>query len=80
VKIAFEVAAGMSRQEQRAAFVVVHVRVAHRRAVDHQRILEQVLVALTQVLELLEEVRHERDVMLVDLRELRDPVFSLAVM
>ena len=54
-----ELAVGVAEQEQRAAPVVVHVAVAHRRAVDDQRLVEQVPVAVRRVLQLLEEVRQQ---------------------
>ena len=75
----FSCAAGVAGEEQRAALVVVHVRVAHRRAVDDQRVVEQVAVAVRRVLQLLEEVRQQADVVLVDLRELDDAILALAV-
>ena len=36
VQIALQPSAGVAREEQRTAFVIVNVRVAHRRAVDHE--------------------------------------------
>ena len=45
----------------------------------HQRVVEQVAVAVGRVLQLLEEVRHHADVVPVDLREVHDPIFALAV-
>ena len=80
VQIALEVAVGAAGQEQRAALVIVDVRVAHWRAVDDEAPVEQVAVAIRRVLQLLEEIRHQADVVLVDLRELRDAVLAIAVM
>src|SRR5688572_12046032 len=44
MEVAAQRAAGLAGEEQRAALVIVHVRVAHRRAVDHQRVVEQVVL------------------------------------
>ncbi len=44
----------LADEEQRTPLVVVQVRVAHRRAVDDQRVVEQVAVAVRRVLQLLE--------------------------
>ena len=41
VEPALQLATGLAGQEQRTALVVVHVRVAHRRAVHDQRVVEQ---------------------------------------
>ena len=56
VQAALEGAAAVAGEDQRAALVVVHVRVAHRRAVEEHRVLEQVGLAVLGVLQLLQEV------------------------
>src|SRR5207244_9918780 len=53
VHVAFDLSARVARQEQRAALVVVDVRVAHRRSVHDEAVLEQVTVAVARVLQLL---------------------------
>ena len=72
VQVALELAVGVAGEEQRAALVVVQVRVAHRRAVHDQRLVQQVAVAFLDALQLVQEVRQQADVVLVDLRELLD--------
>ena len=74
-----ERAAGMPGEEERHALVIVQVRIAHRRAVHHQRVLEQVAVAFRRVLQLLEEIRNHADVVGVDRLELDNALFALAV-
>jgi len=59
-------------QEHRNALVIVHVRIAHRAPVQHQRMIQQIAVAVRRVLQLVEEVRQHRDVELVDLTETPD--------
>ena len=79
VQAALQRAAGVAGEEQRAALVVVHVRVAHRRAVDDQRVVEQVARRRPACSSAFEEVRQQADVVLVDLRELGDAVLAVAV-
>ncbi len=79
VQAALERAAGLAGEEQRAALVIVDVRVAHRRSVDHQRVVEQVAVAVRRVLQLLQEIRQHADVVAVDLREVEDAILAIAV-
>ena len=79
VQVAAQRATGLAGEEQRAALVVVHVRVAHRRSVDHQRVVEQVVLAVRRVLQLLQEVRNHADVIAVDLHEVGDALLALAV-
>src|SRR5690606_14018931 len=67
------------REEERAALVVVHVRVAHRRPVDDERVVEQRALAVGRLPELLEEVRQDADVIPVDAWKRLHAVFALAV-
>ena len=80
VQAALELSAGVPGQEQRAALVVVHVRVAHRRPVEHQRVVEQAALAVGGVLQLVQEIRQHADVVGVDLLEVADPVLAVLVM
>ena len=73
-------AIAVASQKERTALVVVNVRVAHWRAVEDQRLFQEIRVALGCVTESFEEVRDGADVVPVDLRELLDPLLSLAVM
>ena len=79
VEVALEVAIAVASQKERTALVVVNVRVAHWRAVEDQRLFQEIRVALGCVTEPFEEVRDGADVVPVDLRELLDPLLSLAV-
>ena len=56
VQVAFQLARRVTREEQRAALVIVHVRIAHRRAVDHQAVIEKRAVTVRRGLQLVEEV------------------------
>ena len=76
VEPALQLPAGLAGQEQRASLVVVQIRIAHRRPVDDQRVVEQTAVAVGRPLQPLEEIRHQADVILVDLRELENPLFA----
>ena len=80
VAIALQRAAGLAGEEQRAALVVVQVRIAHRRAVDDQRVVEHVAVAVRNLLQLVEQVRHQADVIGVDLLEVGDAILAIEVM
>ena len=57
---------------ERHALVVVDVGIAHGAAVKHQRVVEQVAVAIGRVLQLVEEVGQQADVIAIELGELRD--------
>ena len=70
-------AVGVPEEHERAAAMVVHVRVGHRRAPDDHRLVEQALVAVHGVLHLVEEVRHLADAVLADLVELERSRASL---
>src|SRR5438067_3265452 len=72
VDAALQLAAGVPGDEQRHALVVVDVRVAHRRSVDDQAVVEQRGITLAGVLQLLEQIRNHAHVVAVDLRELQD--------
>src|SRR5437588_196605 len=80
VHVALDLSAGVASQEQRTALVVVDIRVAHRRSVHDEAVLEQVTVAVARILQLLEQIRHHADVIPVDLRVLEDPILALLVM
>src|SRR5690349_20561013 len=66
VEVALQQAVAVSQQDQRAAAIVVDVRIRHRRSPDHQRLLEQVAVAFLRFLEAIEEIRQQADAELVD--------------
>ena len=57
----------MTHQQHRDAFVPVNVTVAHRAAVEDQRVIQQVPLAVRRVLQLVEEVRQHSKVIAVDL-------------
>src|SRR5215831_16515681 len=76
----FERAAGMSGKEYRHTLMVVQVRVAHRRTVKDQTVIEQRAVAVWGLLQLVQEIRNHADVIFVDRRELRDSLLILVVM
>ena len=79
-RLPFNAPPAWPRQEQRAPLVVVQVRVAHRRAVDDQRVVEHVAVAVLDRLQLLEQVRHQADVIGVDLLEVGDALVAIEMM
>ena len=62
VEVALEVAIAVASQKERTALVVVNVRVAHWRAVEDQRLFQEIRVALGCVTEPFEEVRDGADV------------------
>ena len=72
-------AAGAAGHEERHPLVVVQVGVAHRRSVDQQRAVEQRAVAVRRVLQLLQQVRHQADVIRVQRREVEDLLLLAAV-
>ncbi len=74
--VALNAAAG---DEDRQVLVVVEARVAHAAAVENQRVVEQRAVAVRSVAHPLEEVREQRHMELVDLRELQDLLWIVAV-
>ena len=78
--IALQRAAGVAGKEQRAALVVVQVRVAHGRAVDDERVVEHVAVAIGNGLQLGQQVRHQADVVAIDLLEVGDALVAIEVM
>ena len=59
--------------------MVVDVRVAHAAAVEIERVVQQVAIALRHRRQLLQEVVEQRDVELVDLRQLRHLLGVVAV-
>src|SRR5579875_3131733 len=63
-------AAALARQKHRYTLVIVNVGVAQRAAIHHNRVIEQVSVAVRRILELLEEVRNQTHVIAVQAREL----------
>jgi hypothetical protein len=65
--------------EERHPLVIVQVRVAHRRAVDDRRAVEQRAVVVRRVFQLLEKLRKPPDVVGVDLREVEDAILAAAV-
>ena len=67
-------------KDQRHALVIVDVRIAHRAAVHHHRMIQQIAVAIRGVLQLLQEVRQQADVIAVELREFGDLGGIFAVM
>src|SRR5262249_4555223 len=69
MQVALQRAAGVARQEERHALVIVNVRIAHRRAVQHQGVVEEGALAVARVLQLLEQIRHHAHVVPVDLGE-----------
>ena len=79
-RLPFSAPAGVAGEQQRAALVVVHVRVAHRRSVDDRRVLEQIALAIGGLLQPIEEVRQQADVVAVDLRELENALVAILVM
>ena len=56
--------------------VIVDVRVAHRRSVDHQAVIEKRAVTVRRALQLFDEIRNQADVV-ADLVELQDAIFAL---
>ena len=80
VDAALDRAVGPPGHEERHPLVVVQVRVAHRRAVDQQRPVEQRAVAVRGVLQRFEQIRHQPDVIRVQHREVANLVFLAAVM
>ena len=60
--------------------MVVRVADGHRRSVEHEGLVEQIGLAIHRALQPLEEVRQQRDVVLVDLAELPDAFLRRAVM
>jgi hypothetical protein len=65
-------AAGAAGDEERHPIVIVKARVAHRRAIDEQRTVEQRAVDIRRVFQLLEEIRESSDVIRVDRREVEN--------
>ena len=64
MQIAFNSLVGMAGQENVATFVLVYMRVAHRAAINNERMLEQIAVAflnrpesIEQISRLLQQVR-----------------------
>ncbi len=80
VPVARQLSLRAAQHDQRAPLVVVDVGVAHRRAVDDQALVEQRRVAFLDRLELLQEVRQQADVVLVDQAEVGDVAVLVAVM
>ena len=79
MQAALQRAAGAAGHEERHPLVVVQVGVAHRRSVDQQRVVQQRAVAVRRVLQLLEQVRHQADVIGVERREVEDLLLLAAV-
>ena len=59
VQIALQLLRWRGPQEHRHALVVVDVGIAHRAAVQHHRMVQQIAVAVRRVLQLLEEIRQQ---------------------
>src|SRR6185503_1412881 len=68
VVAALEAPARVAGEQHRQIQMVVHVAVAHAAAVDEQRVLEQVAVAVGRVLQPLQELGEQAHVVRVDLR------------
>src|SRR5262245_11636745 len=80
MQMSFEGAARATGQEHRNAFVVMQIRVAERRTVEDQRMVQQRAVTVRRFLQLIQEVRNHTHVVFVDLCKLRDSLLVLAVM
>ena len=72
--------AAAAQQNQRAIAMVVGVADRHRRSVEHEGLVQKTGLAVHRGLQLLEEVRQQRDVVLVDLAKLPDALLRRAVM
>src|SRR6266511_145062 len=79
VQVAFQLARRVTGKKQRAPFVIVNVGVPHRRTIYDQAVIEQRAVAVGCRLQLLEEVRDQAHVILVDGVELQNAVFPFLV-
>ena len=79
VQVAGETILGLAEQHERAATMIVHVRVAHRRPVNDHRLIEHVALAFLDTLELVEEVRQHRHVILVEQLEVAHPLLAAAM-
>src|SRR5215831_12172214 len=79
VHVPFQSAAGMTCEEYRHSLVVVQIRIAQRRAIENQSMVEQRTVGLRCLLQFVEEVRKHADMVLVDRRELGDPLLVFIV-
>src|SRR5262245_36970720 len=69
-----------TRDENRKVLVVVQARVAHPASVQIHGVVEQRSVAVRCGLQFLEELREEQHVKRIDLRNLRELVWTVAVM
>src|SRR5262245_47550728 len=79
MQMSFDGAAGTAGKEYRNSLVVMHVRVAERRPVKNQRVIEQRAVTIGHLLQLVQKVRNHADVIFVDGGELCDPLLILSV-
>ena len=72
---------GMPDGDERHPLVVVQVGVAHRRTIQHDGLVEQRAVAIRgRLAQLLEEIGQLAHMISVDLRQLEDALFTIAVM
>ena len=65
VQIAFYFSVCVTGKEDRHAYMVVNVGVAHGASVQDERMIEQVSIPVGSALELLKEVRHLGDMILI---------------
>src|SRR4051812_33160038 len=79
VHLAVELAIRAAEQDQWAAAMVVQVRIAHRRAVHDERLVEHVAVLFLNALQAIEEVGQHADVILVDEMEVLHTLLGPAV-
>src|ERR1051326_8209589 len=81
MEVSFQGSAGVTGKEDGYAFVVVQVRIAHRRAVQNQRVIQQRLaVGFGHSLQFIQEVRNHADVILVQLSVSLNALLVLAMM
>src|ERR1051325_8130081 len=79
MNVAGQLTIRLAEENQRATPMVVEIGVAHRRSIDDHRLVQHVLLAFLNALELVEEVRQHADVILVDLEELLHAALGAAM-
>src|SRR5262245_5367232 len=79
MQTSFDGTAGTAGKEYGNSLVVMHVRIAERRPVKNQRVVEQRAVTIGHLLQLVQKVRNHADVIFVDRSKLCDPLLILSV-